>query len=157
MDSYNRVLYELNYGNMDLSDLEEYLEYNITLYKEHPLLVEKRETKDSQTIFFVIIANKNSNEIFVHNALCSFLENCDKIMKNGWSMERFETKFDLFIQLTNQFLFKGIILEDNKEKLEERQLKRSFESIGGIKVNKGLASMLNKAAKSMKNSFSLNK
>ena len=152
MDSYNRVLYELNYGNMDLSDLEEYLEYSITLYKEHPLLVEKRET-----IWFVMIANKNSNEIFVHNAFCSFLENCDKIMKNGWSLERFETKFDLFIQLTNQFLFKGIILEDNKEKLEERQLKRSFESIGGIKVNKGLASMLNKAAKSMKNSFSLNK
>lgn len=81
----------------------------------------------------------------------------DKIMKNGWTIERVETKYDMFVFLMNEFLFNGIILEDSTEKLTARLQKRTFESIGGIKVNKGLASMLNKAAKSMKNSFTLNK
>ena len=158
VDSSGRVLYEINYCNVNAMELMKNRHVPISIYKDKPLFIEtKISNKGHGDLHFILLAEQHSNEIFVYEAFQSLLEIFDKFMKNGWHLERFETKYDMFILAINEFVFNGIILEDNKEKLTERLQKRSFESIGGIKVNKGLASMLNKAAKSMKNSFSLKK
>lgn len=157
VDSTKRILYELIYDDAVKTGIFDDLDIEAHAFGERTLFSKCKQTSGPISIYFVLLANKEANELFISSAFDSFLENADRIMKNGWTLERFETKYDMFVLLSNEFLFNGIILEDDKDKLYGRQQKRSFESIGGIKVNKGLASMLNKAAKSVKNSFSLNK
>lgn len=157
VDSTTRIYYDLNYSCEEPQNFFRYLDCPIGLYKDQVILCEKRPTSDSVNVYLVCLLEKDSNEIFVKNALVALMSVFDKIMKNGWSLERVQTKYDLFIFVMNEFVFNGIILEDEENKLWERLQKRTFESIGGIKVNRGLASMLNKAAKSMKDSFTLKK
>ncbi|KAL6122311.1 Coatomer [Nucleospora cyclopteri] len=153
-DSLKNIYYELNYENVDRTLLLSNLTDEVSIVNDQTMFCVAKSTPTATNIYMILLCTRDANEIFVKNALDSFVECMDKIMKKQWSNERVETKFDLIVFLINEFLYNGIILEDNESKLYGRLQKRPFESVGGIKVNRGLASILNKAAKNVKKSFS---
>ncbi len=100
-------------------------------------------------ISIILVSFPESNEIFVASAFDAFVGSLTKIIKN-WCVERIAEKYDQLQLIFHEFVFKGIILVDNETELSSRVMKRTFENMSALKVNKGFASFLNKAAKSLK-------
>lgn len=153
VDSTGRVYYDMNYDKVDTKDLLNDLSNSpISIYKDKTLLNITKYSQDIPSIRILLLCRKDSNELFVNNAFENFVGALEKHVKT-WTVGRIESKFDLIVLLANEFVFNGIILEDVQEKLLNKIQKRTFESVSGIKVNKGFATVLNKTAKSMKSGF----
>ncbi|KAI5169454.1 hypothetical protein PAEPH01_0728 [Pancytospora epiphaga] len=148
-DNTKDVLYSLNSGNIDVENLMDFITNetdDISIYKDQMLLLYR-----NNNLFVTMLAAQDANEVFTKNAFDSFVVALDKFIKN-WTHERVAEKYDLIVLAFNEFLFQGIILTDQSKELGDRMMKRSFENINGIKMKKGLASFINKAAKSLRNS-----
>jgi hypothetical protein len=147
VDSQKKLLYSYNYQLDDVHSFINTLDENngpVYLYKDQLAL--HFQMNDISVLF---LAMPESNELFVSKAAEALIDSLSAIIKN-WCVERIAEKYDQIILLFNEFVFRGIILTDNSEELSTRILKRTFENMSAIKVNKGFASFLNKAAKSFK-------
>ncbi|KAI4290743.1 hypothetical protein PAPHI01_0017 [Pancytospora philotis] len=145
-DKAKNVLYGLNYDDVDTKALAGTLgaaSDDISIFKDQMLLVYQNEE-----VFAVLLARPSANEVFVKDAFDSLVAALNKVLKR-WSVDRVFEKYDQVVLIFNQFVFRGIILTDDAKELSSRVLKRSFESLQGIKMKKGLASFLNKASKSL--------
>ena len=147
LDSQKKVLYSYNY---DLNDVQSFIstldENNGPVYLFRDQLALHFQMNDISVLF---LAMPESNEIFVSKAAEALVQSLSSIIKN-WCVERISEKYDQIILIFNEFVFRGIILIDNPDELSSRILKRTFESMGSIKVNKGFASFLNRATKSLR-------
>lgn len=97
----------------------------------------------------LLAAFSKSNEMFVSKAFEALVCSLSRIVKN-WCVERVAEKYDQLQLVFHEFVFKGIILVDEEDELSSRIMKRTFENMGAIKVNRGFASFLNKATKSLR-------
>jgi hypothetical protein len=100
-----------------------------------------------QEIITILVSYGENNEIFLGNsfeqfnlALKTVLKKCNK--------EVFHKKYDVVFLLIDVFVYQGMISENKCDKILEQLPKRSFEATDGMKVPKGLASVLNNASKS---------
>lgn len=146
-DSSKNVLFSYRYDSIDVKDMLnsiQDLEFTISVYKDQTLF-----TQRLNDISIHLLARPDSNEIFVQNAFDALVESLTKIIKN-WNVERIAEKYDQIMLIFHEFVFNGIILTDDAEELNSRVMKRTFENVNAIKVNKGLASFLNKATKSFR-------
>ncbi|ORD98684.1 COPZ [Hepatospora eriocheir] len=150
-----KVFYSMNFDKIDIKDLLNNIGRDeIGVYNNYTMMVDTRHTSESSDIQIVLLSKATSNELFVRNAMDNLIMALEKYIKK-WSFNRIELKYDLIVLVCNEFLYNGIILEDDYKKLLNRIEKRTFESLAGIKVNKGLASMLGKAARDVKDSFNI--
>jgi len=146
-DSSKNILFSYRYDNIDVKDMLDSiqdLEFTISVYKDQTLF-----TQRLNDISIHLLARPDSNEIFVQNAFDALVESLTKIIKN-WNVERIAEKYDQIMLIFHEFVFNGIILTDDAGELSSRVMKRTFENVNAIKVNKGLASFLNKATKSFR-------
>lgn len=146
-DRNKELFYSLNYDDISSSELMSSVlsdTSSISVLNDQPLFVFRQND-----IFVALLASENSNELFVKNAFDALIENLSRLIKT-WSPERIFEKYDQIVLLCNEFLFQKIILVDQPKELGDRLMKRSFESIAALKVNKGFASFLNKTAKSFR-------
>jgi hypothetical protein len=147
LDSKKHVLFSYKYEFNEESLLIATLDENngpVYLFKDQ--LVLNSKLNDISILF---LANKDSNEIFVSQALDALIQALSLVIKN-WCVERIAEKYDQIILIFNEFVFNGIILSDDTEDLSSRIMKRTFENLSSIKVNKGFASFLNRATKSLR-------
>ena len=152
-NSTGKCYFSMNFDNIDQVEMFSVIETDsISVYQDKPLLVEIIETEAGDRILITLLCKETANELFVKNALDNFILALEKIMKK-WTLERIETKYDLIVILCHEFLYNGTILEDSSKELFSKVEKRTFESVKGIKMQKGLASMLSNAAKNVKDSF----
>lgn len=101
------------------------------------------------TIIF-ISSDLETNEIFLSKILDVFYNSLICVTKSCADSQNIMEKYDLVILLLDSFLYEGIVIEDETEKLVAGIPNRPFESVEGMKIPSGFASMLSKAAKSMK-------
>lgn len=148
LEKYTNVIYAMNFDNINTEELHSILNKDtdaISLYNDRSLFLYR-----NNDIIAVLLTKPDSNDIFVYNAFKSLIDSLDKIVKE-WICERFGEKYDQVLIALNEFVYNGIILTDQTEDLNKRIMNRTFENISGIKVNKGFASFLNKATKSLRN------
>lgn len=147
LDENKNVLFSQNFDSVDENALFSVLSKDVdpvSIHKDRTMFV-----RIKSGLFLVLLAYPESNDVFMHDAFSNFEEALDKIVKD-WCSERIGEKYDQIVLTFNEFVFNGIVLTDKKEELEKRVVKRTFENISGIKMNKGFASFLNKATKSMR-------
>lgn len=148
LDRSKDTLYKLCYEDLDTDALISNVTTasdSISIFQDRMLLVYRNDE-----IFVVLLASKAANEVFVKDAFDALVETLDKVIKR-WNVERIAEKYDQVVLIMNEFVFQGVILADNAKELGSRVMKRTFESLQGIKMKKGLASFLNKATKSLRN------
>lgn len=147
LDRSSNILYSYNYDKIDTKDFVEVAKnqnFLVGVYKEQTLFIKKMND-----ISICLLAKPESNEIFVLNAFEALVEVLTKVIKN-WCVDRIAEKYDQIILIFHEFVYNGIILTDDAEDLSKRIIKRTFENINAIKVNKGFASFLNRATKSFR-------
>lgn len=147
VDSNKDMLYSYNYDCADVKSLLGSLEddaYPISIYKDQTLFATRLND-----ISLVLLARPGSNEVFVQKAFNALVESLSRIIKN-WCVDRVAEKYDQVVLAFHEFVFRGIILTDDSDELSKRVMKRTFENVNAIKVNKGFASFLNKATKSLR-------
>lgn len=144
IDDQGTVLYHLNFEKINVEQFLSSITIipdDISLYNEQLCLASKNDE-----ITILLLANEDSNEIFIKNAFDSFVIVLGKIIKE-WKVFNVFEKYDQIVLAFNEFVFRGIILTDDPKELKKRIPKRSFENINGIKIKKGLASFINKTTK----------
>ena len=147
LDSRKNVLYAYNYDLKEESAFINTLDENngpVFLFKDQLAL--HFQLNDISLLF---LAMPDSNEIFISKAAEALVQALSAIIKN-WCVNRIAEKYDQIILIFNEFVFKGIILTDTQQELSSRVMKRTFENMGTLKVNKGFASFLNKATASFR-------
>lgn len=147
VDSNRELLCSYNYDCADTQALLASLDADacpISIYREQTLFAAKLND-----ITLVLLARPDSNEIFVQGAFDALVECLSRIIKN-WCVDRVMEKYDQVVLVLHEFVFKGVVLTDDSEELGRRVMKRTFENVNAIKVNKGLASFLNRATKSLR-------
>lgn len=147
LDGSRNLLYSYNYDCADTQAFIASLDDDvcpISIYKEQTVLTERLND-----IILVLLARPDSNEIFVKGAFDALIESLSGVIKN-WCAERVVEKYDQVVLIFHEFVFKGIVLTDDCEDLSSRVMRRTFENVNAIKVNKGLASFLNRATKSLR-------
>lgn len=117
---------------------------HVSLFKEQTVLFSRMNA-----INIVLVSFPESNELFISNAFEALVSSLGKILKN-WTVARISEKYDQIFLILHEFVFKGIVMTDEEDELSSRVMKRTFESMSAIKVNKGFASFLNKATKSFR-------
>lgn len=146
-DSSKNVLISYSHEQVDVQGILSTLDDEngpIFIYKDSSVFVNRMND-----IFIILVTFPDSNEIFVAKAFEALTDSMSKIIKN-WCVDRIAEKYDQLQLIFHEFVFKGIILVDEENELSSRIMKRTFENMSSIKVNKGFASFLNKAAKSLK-------
>ncbi|ELA42805.1 uncharacterized protein VICG_00120 [Vittaforma corneae ATCC 50505] len=116
----------------------------VFIFKDHTVFVSR-----INDISVLLVTFPESNEIFVSKAFEALVNSLSRVIKN-WCIERIAEKYDQLQLIFHEFVFKGIILVDEEDELSSRIMKRTFENMNAIKVNKGFASLLNKATKSLR-------
>ncbi|KAM0688432.1 Golgi-to-ER vesicle coat component [Conglomerata obtusa] len=106
--------------------------------------------KNLQDTFMFISSSLETNEIFMYKALDAFYVSLLKLLQSFPTRENVISKYDLVVMLIDAFVFEGILLEDDSDKLNEAMLKRPFEGTEGMKIPKGFVSMLSKGSKVFK-------
>lgn len=150
LDSSLSALYLYNQDKTDLSALTAFLREennllnSLTVFNERTLFINRMND-----ITVVLLSNRDSNEIFVSQAFGELINSLNKTIKN-WCVDRVFEKYDQIMLIVYEFVYKGIIMTDQSEELNTRIMKRTFESVNATKVNKGLASFLNRATKSFR-------
>lgn len=144
--SSSNVLFSYNYGNIDENSLLHAVNEDdgpILLLKENTVFVSRLND-----ITLILVSLQDSNEIFVSQAFQALEDSLTKVIKN-WCTERIFEKYDQIELIVHEFVFKGIIMTDNSDELSSRVMKRTFENLSSLKVNKGFASFINKAVKKL--------
>lgn len=147
VDSSRNILYSSKHSEIDINALFAAMNEetgSVFLFKDQSVFVSKMDD-----IAVVLVAMPGSNDIFVSQAFDAFVESLSKVIKN-WCVDRIAEKYDQIQLIFHEFVFKGIILEDDSSALSSRVMKRTFENVNALKVNKGFASFLNKATKSLR-------
>ncbi|KAM0678608.1 Golgi-to-ER vesicle coat component [Binucleata daphniae] len=106
--------------------------------------------KNLQDIFLFISSGLETNDIFLYKALDAFYVALLKVLKSFPDKSSIMSKYDLVVLLIDNFVFEGILMEDDGEKLAESVLKRPFEGTEGMKIPKGFASIFTKGSKVFK-------
>jgi len=148
LSTTKEMYYNMNYDNIDVNDLMATMDFDcdrISLYKDQTFFVHTREE-----IILCLLVKPKSNDVFVYQAFQALVGCLDGVLKK-WTVGRVEEKYDQLVIAFNEFSYNGVVLADTAESLQERIPKRTFENIGGIKVKKGFASIIHKAAGSLKN------
>ncbi|EQB60857.1 golgi-to-er vesicle coat component [Vairimorpha apis BRL 01] len=96
----------------------------------------------------IMVCNVNSNEIMLGYSFDQ-LNIAIKYIVKKFNKETVYKKYDLLNLLFDSFVYQGIISENKSENLISKLPKRSFEGVEGIKVQKGFASVINNASKSL--------
>ncbi|WUR04037.1 coatomer subunit zeta [Vairimorpha necatrix] len=102
--------------------------------------------KKEQDLICILVSNINNNEIFLGQAFEEFILALKQVLSK-FTKEKIHKKYDVIFLLVDIFVYEGIIAENKSEKMLELLPKRSFESTEGMKVPKGLASVINNASK----------
>lgn len=147
VDTTRKIHLSYKYNEIDTAALLSAMDEetgDIFIFKEQTVFVSRMND-----ICVLLVAMPESNEIFVAAAFDALIASLSKIIKN-WCIDRIAEKYDQLVLVFHEFVFKGIILTDQSEDLNSRVMKRSFENVNAIKVNKGFASFLNKATKSLR-------
>ncbi|KAI5152526.1 coatomer subunit zeta [Enteropsectra breve] len=147
IDTAKTIYYSMNFDNIDVKALLESINNELedcSIYNDQFLMVSRRES-----FVLVFLARPESNELFVHDAFMAFETSLSSIVKK-WKEDRIFEKYDQIVLLFNEFVYNGIILVDDAEELGAKIVKRSFENVNGIKMNKGIASFISKATRSLK-------
>ncbi|KAM0681633.1 hypothetical protein GINT2_000146 [Glugoides intestinalis] len=147
VDTSKKIHLSCKYNEIDTDALLAAMEEetgDVFIFKEQTVFVSRMNE-----ICVLLVAMPDSNEIFVSAAFEALVASLSKIIKN-WTIDRISEKYDQLVLVFHEFVFKGIILIDQSEELNSRVMKRSFENVNAIKVNKGFASFLNKATKSLR-------
>lgn len=142
------IIYTLNFSDISTSEIINWIPEDVDSFamKDEQLLLLAR--KDSLRV--LLLGNAGSNEIFLKSVFDAFMGSLDRLLKSRWNFERVSDKYDQVVILMNEFVYRGVVLTDNSEELSKRVMKRSFENINGMNVNKGLASFINQATKGLK-------
>ncbi|KAM0674782.1 Golgi-to-ER vesicle coat component [Gurleya vavrai] len=106
--------------------------------------------KNLQDTILFISSGLETNEIFLYKALDAFYVSLLKILKSFPDRNNIISKYDQVVLLFDAFVFEGILVEDDSEKLIESVLKRPFEGTEGMKIPKGFAGIFTKGAKVFK-------
>lgn len=96
----------------------------------------------------IMVCNINSNEVMLGYSFDQLNIAIKQILKK-FNKEAVYKKYDLLNLLFDAFVYNGIISENKAEVLISKLPKRSFEGVEGIKVQKGFASVINNASKSL--------
>lgn len=100
-----------------------------------------------ENIYVVLITDLDVNEIMYMKCLDAYYAALLKVLKSSATVKTLTENYDYLVLLTDGFVFEGIVLEDDADKLVSLVEKRPFESLDGIKMTKGFASMFTKATK----------
>ncbi|EEQ82293.1 hypothetical protein NCER_101023 [Vairimorpha ceranae BRL01] len=136
--------------------------FNISEEKLNKILTKCSSEKDSlflyedylvfcykeQELISVLISYADNNEIFLGNSFEQFNYALKRVIKNC-TKEVVHKKYDVIFLLMDIFVYQGMIVENKSEKMLELLPKRSFEATEGMKVPKGVASVINNASKSL--------
>lgn len=96
----------------------------------------------------IMVSNSENNEVFLNNCFEQFVCAMSQVSKK-FTVESMYKKFDVFFLLSDIFVYEGVIMEDKCERMIKRLPKRTFETLDGMKVPKGMASLINNATKSL--------
>ncbi|EOB11287.1 coatomer zeta subunit [Nosema bombycis CQ1] len=95
----------------------------------------------------IMVSNSENNEVFLYKCFEQFIAAMSKISKK-FSVESMHKKFDVYFLLSDIFVYEGVIMEDKSEIMLKRLPTRTFENLEGMKVPKGMASIISNATKS---------
>lgn len=147
LDSSRNVLLSYSHEGFNpgeiLGSIDEETSY-VSLFKEQSVFLSRMNDA-----ILVLVTFPDSNELFAASAFEALAASLGKILKN-WSVSRITEKYDQLQLVFHEFVYKGIVLTDDPDELNSRVMKRTFESMNALKVNKGFASFLNKATKSLR-------
>lgn len=106
--------------------------------------------KNLQDVFLFISSDIETNEIFLYKALDAFYVALLKVLHSFPDKNSIFSKYDMIVLLVDNFVYEGILMEDDGEKLAESMLKRPFEGTEGMKIPKGIGSIFAKGSKIFK-------
>lgn len=118
---------------------------NIALINENLVVY-----KNIEDICIILISDLNTNEIFLSKALDVFYAALLKILKSSVNKETIIKNYDLVVLLVDAFVYQGILIEDDVDKLVKEVGERSYEGLEGMKIPKGFASIFSKASSKFK-------
>jgi len=147
LDSSKNSLLSYTHDGLVSHELTSYIDEEtsyVSLFRDQTVFLSRMND-----IIVVLATFPESNELFAAGAFEALVASLGRIVKN-WSVARVTEKYDQLQLVLHEFVYKGIVLTDDEEELSSRVMKRTFESMSAIKVNKGLASFLNKATKSLR-------
>lgn len=100
-----------------------------------------------QEIITILVSYGENNEIFLGDSFEQFNLALKTVLKKC-NNETIYKKYDVVFLLIDIFVYQGIIAENKCSKILDQLPKRSFEATDGMKVPKGIASVINNASKS---------
>ncbi|KAF9742717.1 Coatomer subunit zeta [Nosema granulosis] len=99
-------------------------------------------------ICVIMVSNSENNEVFLNACFEQFVGAMSQISQK-LTVEAVYKKFDVFFLLCDIFVYEGVIMENKSETMIKKLPKRTFETLEGMKVPKGMASIINNATKSL--------
>ncbi|EJW04655.1 hypothetical protein EDEG_01146 [Edhazardia aedis USNM 41457] len=101
--------------------------------------------KNLDDVIIFISSDININEILIHKALESFYSALVSVLKTVPSVSAINEKYDQIVLLLDSFVYQGILMEDDADKMAQNVLPRPFEGLEGMKIPKGFTSIFSKA------------
>ncbi|EPR79727.1 Vesicle coat complex COPI zeta subunit [Spraguea lophii 42_110] len=138
VDDTEKTIYKKIFGREFYSPRIRMDENDLQIYDDFIII---RRNIENITIY--IISPLDSNEIFLYDSLSNFIAALFKII-GKINKEVLIKKFDQLILLVDEFLYNGIVIENNKDKLVKAIPNRGFEGMDGMKIPKGFGSLLGK-------------